>query len=478
MPNIENISVITDVKSPNGILVGGATSNNGVLSFVADSYFEIPNGRQADATYVVKFTTPSANPSTLKDILHIESWEAIEVTTDGKIYAWDFTNKAEVTLVSTMALNTTYWIKAVHSGTTRTYFLSTDGETFNQVASFNDTATDLNFNSPAVFGNASKQMFMETRFWTGTIDLNGCYMEVSGEVTWRGMDHNDIQRVGGDEFDGQWVEYGQNLATSIDIAPDASFNYSVANYLGDNTHDYEVEFELYVQTGSTSGDCGEFWLYAGNTRRDVWNTRACRLMTRAANPQIAAGTFILPISKTDQSITILAHNASTVGTCNFTLSAVRYRRIGNNDTHSDYVSAISVRGTQYNIDGNFLNGNWVAKDTPLYNGTIASGASQNCSLSSYLPEDGYSYEVLFTLRADTGTTSGNAVTGRVGYSSTANSNRAVCRQNTRTASNMTCCGNVMLPVSARNIYVSNTGGATSGTMVLTARGYRRIGTNG
>ena len=150
MPNIENISVRSTTLKPNGILIGGVTSNNGVLSFVANSYFEIPNGRQANATYVVKFTTPNANPTALKDILHIESWEAIEVTTAGKIYAWDFTNTAEVTLVSTMALNTTYWIKAVHSGTTRTYYLSTDGENYSQVASFNDTATDLNFDSPAV----------------------------------------------------------------------------------------------------------------------------------------------------------------------------------------------------------------------------------------------------------------------------------------------------------------------------------------
>ena len=477
MPNIENISVRSTTLKPNGILIGGVTSNNGVLSFVANSYFEIPNGRQANATYVVKFTTPNANPTALKDILHIESWEAIEVTTAGKIYAWDFTNTVEVTLVSTMALNTTYWIKAVHSGTTRTYYLSTDGETFNQVASFNDTATDLSFNSPAVIGNGSRQNQIGTRFWTGTIDLNGCYMEVGGDVVWRGMDYNDIQRVGGDEFDGQWKEKDSTLGNNITIAPDGSFNYSLATYLGDNTHDYEVEFQLYVETGTTSGNCGEFYLYSGNATSGVWNSRTTRVRTRATYKQIAGGTYILPILKGAQSVTIW-NNSGMVGNSAFTLTACRYRRIGLNGTHSNYISAIDVGGSQYDIRGNFLNGDWVSKDTQLYNGTIAGNTTKSCSLSSYLPDDGYAYEVWLTLRADTGTTSGNAVTGRVGLSSTGTSNKIVCRQQTRTASNMTCCGNILQPVATRTVYVSNTAGTTSGTMVFTARGYRRIGTNG
>lgn len=478
MPNIENISVRTTTKCPNCVLIGGVTNNNGVLGgFSQNSYCEVPNGRHANATYVIKFTTPSTAPSGTQDIFLVQRQECFEQTSSALItYNWGASSN--VTLLASPTPSTTYWLKSVHSGQDTTYYVSTDGTNYTQVASFTDTGKDITDNTPVFIGNHFNVSLMTSRAFAGTVDLNGCYIEVGGDVVWQGMDYNNIQRIGGDEFDGQWKEKGLNLANSITIAPNGSFNYSVANYLGDNTHDYEVEFELYVQTGSTSGNCGEFWLYAGNATSNVWNTRACRLRTRASAIQIAAGTFILPISKSAQSITIWAHNSSTVGNCIFTLSAVRYRRIGLNDTHSNYISAIDAGGSQYDIQGNFLNGDWVAKDTQLYNGTIANSGSQNCSLSSYLPNDGYAYEVLFTLRADTGTTSGNAVTGRVGYSSTATSNRVVCRQNTRTASNMTCCGNVMLPVSARNIYVSNTGGATSGTMVLTARGYRRIGTNG
>lgn len=478
MPNIENISVRSTTLKPNGVIIGTLTNNNGVLSgFGTHNFFEIPDGRKENATYVVKFTTPATAPAGTADILHIENWECIEQGASVLItHNWE--TSSDVTLLSNPSANTTYWIKSVHNGTTRTYYISTDGESYSQVASFSDSGLNVNFDSPSTIGNISLVRLQSIRPYTGTIDLNGCYMEVGGEVVWRGMDYKDIQRVGGDEFDGQWKEKGLNLATSITIAPNGSFNYSLTSYLGDNAHDYEIEFGLYVETGTTSGNCGEFYLYAGNATSGVWNTRACRLRTRASAIQIAAGTFILPILKSAQSITIWAHNSLTVGNCKFSLSAVRYRRIGLNDTHSDYISGIDVGGSQYDIQGKFLNGDWVSKNVQLFNGTIAAGASQNCSLSSYLPDDGYSYEVIFTLRADTGTTSGNSVTGRVGYSSTANSNKAVCRQNTRTASNMTCCGNVMLPVSARNIYVSNTGSATSGTMVLTARGYRRIGTNG
>lgn len=475
MPNIENISVRSTTLKPNGILIGGVTNNDGVLSFVADSYFEIPNGRQANATYVVKFTTPSANPSVLKDILHIESWEAIEVTTAGKIYAWDFTNTAEVTLVSTMALNTTYWIKAVHSGTTRTYFLSTDGETFNQVASFNDTATDLSFNSPAVIGNASKRMFMETRFWTGTIDLNGCYMEVGGEVVWRGMDYNDIQRIGGDEFDGQWVLQNYTVNSSFTLSPGANKTFSLASYLPNDGYDYEVVLENTAYTGTTSGDYAEVRAYTGTGLSGAY-ARLARIRTRAAANQRGTVTFILPIFNSDKNITIDTYSGS-VNTCTLGLWARYYRRIGKNGTHSDYVSSINFSGTQYDIDGNFLNGDWVASTTTLYNASLAGSGSASISLSNYLPNDGYGYEVLFNITARTSSTSGQVVAPRLGALS-GSSNAVICSHVTRTASEIICAGNVIIPVIARTVNLYNASTTASPGVTVYARGYRRIGTNG
>lgn len=475
MPNIENISVRSTTLKPNGILIGGATSNNGVLSFVANSYFEIPNGRQADATYVVKFTTPSANPSALKDILHIESWEAIEVTTAGKIYAWDFTNTVEVTLVSTMALNTTYWIKAVHSGTTKTYYLSTDGETFNQVASFNDTATDLNFNSPAVIGNGSRQNQIGTRFWTGTIDLNGCYIEVGGDVVWQGMDYNDIQRVGGDEFDGQWVVQNYTVNSSFTLSPGAYQTFSLASYLPNDGYDYEVVLENTAYTGTTSGDWAEVRAYTGTGLSGAY-ARLPRIRTRASANQRGTVTFIIPIFNADKNITIDTYSGS-VNTCTLGLWARYYRRIGKNDTHSDYISAIDVGGSHYDINGKFLNGDWVASTTTLYNASLAGSGSASISLSSYLPNDGYGYEVLFNITARTGTTSGDTVLPRLGVLA-GTSNAVICGHVTRTASEVICAGNVIIPVMGRTVNLYNASTATSPGVTVYARGYRRIGTNG
>lgn len=477
MPNIENISVRSTTLKPNGILIGGVTSNNGVLSFVANSYFEIPYQKQATMTYVVKFTTPSAYPTSVsRFVIHSEWFESVGLSVAGDLYVTDWTVNNR-TLVSGITLNSTYWLKAVITPSLRTYYISTDGATFNQVDSYAPTGVNVNFDSIFILGNNSLPQNYAERFWTGTIDLNGCYIEVGGDVVWQGMDYNNIQRIGGDEFDGQWKEKDSTLGSSITIAPNGSFNYSLATYLGDNTHDYEVEFQLYVETGTTSGNCAEIFLYSGNATSGVWNSRTTRVRTRAAYKQIAGGTYILPILKGAQSITIW-NNSGMVGNSIFTLTACRYRRIGLNGTHSDYISAIDAGGSHYDINGKFLNGDWVSSEVQLYNGTIAGSTTKSCSLSSYLPNDGYAYEVWLTLRADTGTTSGDAVTGRVGLSSTGTSNKIVCRQQTRTASNMTCCGNILQPVAARTVYVSNTAGVTSGTMVFTARGYRRIGTNG
>ena len=81
MPNIENISVRTTTKCPNCVLIGGVTNNNGVLGgFSQNSYCEVPNGRHANATYVIKFTTPSTAPSGTQDIFLVQRQECFEQT--------------------------------------------------------------------------------------------------------------------------------------------------------------------------------------------------------------------------------------------------------------------------------------------------------------------------------------------------------------------------------------------------------------
>ena len=475
MPNIENISVRSTTLKPNGVIIGTLTNSNGVLSgFGTYNFFEIPNGRQTNATYVMKFTTPSTAPTSTTDILHIENWECIEQ--DASVvntYNWEL--GADVTLLSNPSANTTYWIKSVHSGTTRTYYISTNGESYSQVASFSDSGLNVNFDSPSIIGNISLVRLQSSRAYTGSIDLNGCYIEVGGVKVWQGMDYNDIQRVGGDEFDGQWVMQNYTVNSSFTLSPGAYKTFSLASYLPNDGYDYEVVLENTAYTGTTSGDYAEVRGYSGTGLSGIAE-RLPRIRTRASANQRGTVTFIIPIFNADKNITIDTYSGS-VNTCTLGILARYYRRIGKNGTHSNYVSSLNYSGTQYDIDGNFLNGDWVASATTLYNASLAGSGSASISLSSYLPNDGYGYEVLFNITARTGTTSGNTVLPRLGVLA-GSSNAVICGHVTRTASEMICAGNVIIPVLARTVNLYNASTAASPGVTVYARGYRRIGTNG
>lgn len=471
MPNIENISVRTNTLRPNGILVGNITNNNGVLSgFSTNSYFEIPNGRQADATYVVKFTTPPSAPASTQNIISIENWETIEQNASS-IYTWNWDARASVTLL-TPANNTTYWVKSVHSGNTRTYYYSTDGENYTQVASFSDAAMIENYDAASILGNASSRKLSE-RFYSGVIDLNGCYMEVGGGVVWRGMDYNNIQRVGGDEFDGQWVYGLSAVGSNASLAVGGKITWSVANLLPDDGYDYEVLFENGATTGATSGNFFELFLYPASSDTGIM-ARTARAVTRFNATQQATSTIVLPVKASDRNITIKNNNGA--GTATGVGCWIRgYRRIGKNDTHSDYISSIST-DESYPIAGNFLDGVWTYCSDTVFNGSLNSGATSNISLNSLLPSDGYLYECLLSTTAHTLTTNGNSVTVRLGVKSDFN-NAVVCRKITRTNAQMNCAGNTLVaPVTNHNIYIRNDG-SNSGPITVYLRGYRRVGTN-
>lgn len=478
MANIENIAVKTNTLKPNGIIVGNITNTNGILSnFAAYSYFEIPGGRVDNSEYVIKFTMPSALPTETKVIAHSEYWEALQCLTTGEIYVYDWGGATNRILIASPTLGATYWVKSVHSGTTRTYYTSTDGTNYTQVVSFTDSSVDVTKSYIYILGNSSLIMTSQTtgRQWTGTIDLNGCYIKVNGNIIWNGMDYNDIQRVGGDEFNGQWIDKSYTISSSYTLAPDAKTTFSLSSYLPNDDYDYEVQFENLVTTGSTSGDYLESYLHSGSTTSSFYN-RTCRERTRDASTQIGSMVVILPILNSDRNITSRSYSGS-INTSTLALYAKKYRRIGKNGTSANYISSINYSNSSYPIYGKFIDGDWVYKSTTLFSGTLEQNVSTTISLSSYLPNDGYFYEVLCNVTANTGATSGNTVAIRLGTSTTLNNNPQVCRRVTRTASTMMSAGNIIIPVGARNLYVGNAGNATSGTVTVYGRGYRRIGTN-
>lgn len=286
----------------------------------------------------------------------------------------------------------------------------------------------------------------------------------------------NTQQIGGDEFDGQWIDALTTISGSFTLAPDGQQVFSLAGYLPDSTYDYEVTFEITSSTGGSSGNYVESYICSGNSRSS-FATRSIRMITRASANQIGGMTVVVPILASNQNVLVYTYSGSN-GNSTFGLWARGYRRIGKNGTHSNYVSYIDYQGENYPIGGDFLNGDWIPSNNEiLFNSTLAKEEMQAIDMSSFLPNDGQAYWVMISATVRTGASSGNAASVRIGHNNGMLDNPVVCQHVTRTNSNMTCAGNILVPLTGRTLYISNTGNATSGTIEVTLRGYRRIGTN-
>ncbi len=127
-----------------------------------------------------------------------------------------------------------------------------------------------------------------------------------------------------------------------------------------------------------------------------------------------------------------------------------------------------------------VDGSWVSSTYDIAINTALPTSSDNTleySLSSYLPNDGCNYEVLFTGQVNTGASATNQgalilhtdiITGQIW----------LCRAITHTNAVAYSMGTAVLPIGTkRKIYVAKSNATTSATFSLAVRGYRRIGNN-
>lgn len=287
--------------------------------------------------------------------------------------------------------------------------------------------------------------------------------------------------LSGDVFDGQPSEtFTQHVFQEITFTANQYRTYSLASIIPDDGYDYEVLFEAWANTGTSSGNAVGVILYSGSatssSHTDNFNTRVIRGNTRTSSNQQFGGCAMLPIKASDKRITV--NNIDGSGTSgNMSLNVRGLRRIGTNkkSENTQYLSHINSN----TIGGKLLNGQWIGATYDVATGlSITTGTAKEYDLSSYLPDDNYNYEVMFTVTGRTGTTSGNAATIRVGLSSTASNNPVVFKQITRASNYMQNGGNCRVVIgSNRKVYIGNTGGSTATNVNFVARAYRRVGTN-
>lgn len=292
------------------------------------------------------------------------------------------------------------------------------------------------------------------------------------------------ETIGGSPFDGQWVKSVKTLLSNASLAASGSQTIDLSTYLPDTTHRWEVIFEVRGNTGTTSGNTIRLLLGSTTSGNAYYRDWACR--TRTSSSEYTGGSASIVINAGEAKVVI--QNTESSAASGVYVIASHYRCLGWNE-HStapqNQIENIKIpNGTTIPFGGDNFDGQWYSYNNTelaiLSSASLNSSTSTSVDISSYIPNDGYAYELLIRGYCRTSTTSGNNVFIRVGaYNATDANNPLLMRGLTRTASYRNIAGNCLLPISAtqRKIYIYNAGNATATTMTIQITGIKRVGKN-
>ena len=186
--------------------VGSLTVTDGVLSgFSTSNYAEFPvNFRPSSHPWEMVFKVTTGNDVTTSQYvmtmqkgltndtryatrigINADSQFNISVSYDGT--NWDIvgTSTTGATGTYTVLANTTYWLKFEYTGSAYKLSYSTDGETYTVDCNVSSSTPMYNSNTACLIGVWNNGSF--TNPFLGTIDLNGCYINLGDNRWWTGM---------------------------------------------------------------------------------------------------------------------------------------------------------------------------------------------------------------------------------------------------------------------------------------------------
>lgn len=219
-----------------------------------------------------------------------------------------------------------------------------------------------------------------------------------------------------------------------------------------------------------------------------WNASSgvARILNKPTIPTVNNAT--LTIQKNGTTVKTFTANASSNVTANITVPT-KTSDITNDSGYitgissSDVTTALGYNPAKTDLSNlssngkNVLDGQWVYSSSVVASTVNVSASDATYSLASYLPNDGQKYEVLFNVAVTTPGTAGK-------YSLVVLSSSEVTEINairTQTAANVSLASiaSCIIPIGTnRNVIVVGQSGANAaGTYTLTAKAYRRIGTN-
>lgn len=248
---------------PNATIVGSPTINNGVVSgFSTSNYLVLDNKYKSNnnAEYVFKFTTGSSFSGT-QAVVHAEVFINIEIDSSGNVIYYIF-GSGVVSTLFTASANTTYWVKILVNGTSKTYSYSTDGVTFTGSGTITDSKIDPN-NTSYEF-RLGLSSYNSANPFLGSIDLTECYGKINGELVWRGTKTVELN-VDGEDVYKDWTQpilssNGTMGGNSFAVNQSAYYNncFAFRCFNGDKTTEGEAN-RWQINGVSTSTEYFIYW---------------------------------------------------------------------------------------------------------------------------------------------------------------------------------------------------------------------------
>jgi len=204
-------------------------------------------------------------------------------------------------------------------------------------------------------------------------------------------------KIGGNNFDGPWKYFNENKTIIHDTWLGTGwYTYDLRNILPQDTFDYEVLITGWFFHNDIDRT-GSILLYSGQNQELMCHgVRMGAQIRRSRGTSSPAGITILPIFRKSPYLTVYLPNNGF--NCHIHIAA--YRRLSPQKISEDSqnISTFNLpNGDVIKIGGDTFDGNFIS--TPLYvvagwTTFLACGATVEYDVSSYLPNDTKTYEVL------------------------------------------------------------------------------------
>lgn len=497
------VNYIAELASDSIGTVGAVINNSGVLSgFSATNYAVLPSEFNVSdgETWEMEFkVTTGSNVSTAQYFIGTSGSSSnsnpivMGIYNNVLVTYINYTSAGPSTsIVSSVTpqANTSYTIKLEFTGTA--YNMYIDGNLEGTISA----STPVWTSNIALGVQAGTNGALGTP-WLGSIDLNNSYIKINDHAWWTGSS----KVLNKFASESAW----QSTVASKGICD--KFVYDSANNTVRlpkwGTQAYTKASTLSITNASTapvkgngktlgltngSSTAGLYGISADNNYH-LFNPSAYGTNVGSTPADISSAlgkTFGITTDSSKSGIVAVTSSVASGSLTHFPLNCYYYIVIATT-TKTEIEVDIDEIATDLNgkadVDGSNMvssvknfDGGWVYSNFTVANGASFSESDVDYDLSSELPNDNYTYEVIFSAYATTGNTSGNrvdvAISGLTGMSAV-----NVIGINTRTNSSLTIYGNCIIPVgTSRKVRV---GGISNpnGTYTLYSRGYRRVGTN-